>query len=1398
VAEAFSVQFFSRQTLPSIRSKTAMLVLACLLPTLIGFGALSYDSYTRERAKLVRDADRMGRSLLAAVERDLETAETAARALASSPSLASGDLAAFHAQARSILRPELSATAFVVSDSDGKPLLNTRVAYGSALPPNANADTIRKAFARGDAQTSDLARSAPDQPYLASVDVPVWKNGEVAYVLSAQLSPTRMTPLIQDLNLPQGWHAGVLDGRYRIVTRTRDPERWVGSSTNPGLIAALEKSSHGVLDLVTREGLDVLIVFQRSERRGWVVNIGVPHAVANAGLRASMSNLFLSVAALMAIGFLYAWVIGGRIRRSVRALCEPAKALGRGEPVVIPVLRVREAAEVGAALKQVEGQLQAHRTGLEERVRERTKELQNAYALLENVYATAPAGLALLDNDLRIVMINDYLARINAKAPAEHIGFTLPELLGPIGADYERAYRQVRDTGLPLLNVEGHGDVPYDPGVIHHWLCSYHPVYNREHQLVGVSGLVLDVSETKRLTDQLRDISEQFHVLYEMSGDAHMLVSPQDGFVSGNRAAATLYGCAGVEQFMQLSPATTSPEFQPDGRRSSEKAEQFMRYALERGSHQFEWLHQRVDGTLFHADVMLTSLNAGGKSVLQATVRDISERILAEARMQSLNEQLVHAVERAETANRAKSEFLANMSHEIRTPMNAIMGLARLLEESPLARRERSYVAKIKMSTRSLLGILNDVLDFSKIEAGQMRLEYTSFRIDQVLDSISVLLAPNATAQGLELVYDVAPDVPVQLVGDPMRLEQVLLNLVSNAIKFTQHGEVVVSVRRSGQQDEQSMMLVFAVRDTGIGIAPEQHASMFDAFSQADSSTSRKYGGTGLGLTICKRLVGLMGGAISVTSTLGSGATFVFDASFGIHPGAAVTTLPALPGLERRALLVVDDNATVRASVAAQCASFGWRVDSAASGAAALELLREAKGPEKRYDFMLLDAAMPELDGVSVLTYAHADRRIALPRTALMVAVSARDQLEALAIELRLDAALSKPFTRDALVAAIVELHTGRPQLASGQAPGLAGRLEGIYVLLVEDNQINQEVANYLLLHAGAAVDIAADGKLAVDMLAEAPTRYDAVLMDIQMPVMNGYEATRAIRSMGLTDLPIIAMTANVMEDDRARAIDAGMNGHISKPIDVDNLVSALLRVTSGGDVRELRELREVPRGPGQQEAGGSGAAQPVEIPGIDLHSTLPRFGGSFANFVALFKRFEQSQGGTLAEVRALLRVGERDAAAALMHRLRGVAANLGASDFAARALDFEQVLRTAPADQLVARLDVLEGELARLMVAARELKLPEVPPVLHLAAGPGQQGTGGDMRALDDRLVNLLGLLQNNNLKALAEFDAVRAQIAAFATPEQAAALGDAVATLGFANAARLLKEIMDRRTMQ
>ena len=1379
------MQLFSRTSLPSIRSKTAKLVLACMLPTLVAFAALTFDSFQRERSNLLHEAERVSQSLVKAVERDMENAETAARALGSSPSLIAGDLAAFHAQARTVLRPELSAVAFVLSDATGKPLTNTRYGFGRPLPANPSPASILKAFSTGDVVVSDLA-SWDQQHYTISVNVPVRIDGEVKYVLSAQLDPERLADVCGDFGMPTNWRCTVFDSRAIIVARSTKPTS-IGLPARQELIDALARSGAGVAKLTSREGVAVLSVYTRSKELGWVGAIAVPRDAAYASVRGSLSNVVLSVGALLAFGFVTAWIIGGQIGRAVRSLQQPAMALGRGEPVEVPAVGILEAAEVGAALKQVEGELLRSRSTLEERVRERTVELENANALIRNVFATAPAGLAMLDTDLRIVLVNDYLAAINDKPVSEHIGKTLPELLGPPGLEFENAYRQVRDTEMPLLAIEDHGVVPSDPGNERHWIVSYHPVFNSEHKLVGVSGLVIDVSERKILSDKLRDVSEQFHVLYEMSGDAHMLLTPGIGFVGGNRAAAAMFGCLGADQFKSMKPVDLSPEFQPDGRRSDEKAQQFIDYALERGSHQFEWLHRRIDGTLFHADILLTSLSAGGRRMIQSTVRDISERIAGEARLQSLNEQLGHALARAERASSAKSEFLANMSHEIRTPMNAIMGLARLLEESPLARRERSYVAKIKMSTRSLLGILNDVLDFSKIEAGQLMLEYTAFRVDQVLDSISVLLSPNASAKGLELVFAVAPDVPLQLVGDAMRLEQVLLNLISNAIKFTEHGEVVLSIRKASASEE-SMRLVFAVRDTGIGIAESHHADMFDPFSQADSSTSRKYGGTGLGLTICRRLVGLMGGAISVASELGQGAEFTFDAQFDVLPGAACAALPELPGLAERWVLVVDDNVSAGAAIAAQCRAFGWHADLIHGGQAALDVLRTAKGPRGRYDFMFLDAAMPGLDGVSVLTYARAQRTVEVPRTALMVAEHTREQLAGIADDLKLDATLSKPVTREALLAAIVELHTGRLQINASDSKPLAGRLEGICVLLVEDNQINQEVANYLLLHAGAVVDIASDGRIAVNMLTASPSRYDAVLMDIQMPVMNGYEATEAIRKMGLADLPIIAMTANVMEDDRARAINAGMNGHISKPLDVDHMVATLVRVTSGGEVYEQHEPE---RAGYRSDAPADDTPLPANIPGIDLRSTLPRFGGNFANFVTLFKRFERSQGGTLAEVRQLLRSADREAPVALVHRLRGVAANLGASEFAALALEFEHALRNGSMVDLIERLDVLEAELAKLTAAARRLDTP-VP------LGAPVTASAGDARALDERLADLLGLLQNNNLKALSAFDSLRPELAAIMSPDALAALAEAIATLGFPSAVQQVRDIQNGKVVQ
>jgi CheY-like chemotaxis protein len=669
------------------------------------------------------------------------------------------------------------------------------------------------------------------------------------------------------------------------------------------------------------------------------------------------------------------------------------------------------------------------------------------------------------------------------------------------------------------------------------------------------------------------------------------------------------------------------------------------------------------------------------------------------------------------------------------------------------------------MAAKSLLSMLNDVLDYSKVEAGQLVLEQTPFALDDVLASIAAMSATGAWNKGIEPVFAVHPDVPPRLVGDPMRLGQVLLNLISNAIKFTERGEVVLTIEPAGRG-----MLAFTVRDTGIGIPPEHQQRMFDAFSQADTSTSRKYGGSGLGLAISRRLVRLMGGDLGVDSVPGRGATFRFTAPFGVaHDDGAALAHADGPPLR---VLVADDNASSRAALAGLLAGRGWHVETAASGADTISLLRTA-GP---FDLAFIDSVLGDLDGASVIAFARADQAIALPRCALLAADPERERLDALAADLRTDAVLAKPFTPGALADVLAELRTGAPAPAPVRAAPLGGRLAGMRVLVVEDNLLNQEVANYVLVHAGAAVDFAANGRIAVSMLAETPAQYDAVLMDLQMPVMDGFEATHAIRALGLDRLPIIAMTANALDEDRRRALAAGMNDYLAKPIDVDELVDMLVRVTGRADAPP----------PAAHTAPASGVAVPAYLPGIDLKATLPRFGGNFASFAALFKRFESSQRGAVADIRALLDAGDRARAGQAAHRLRGVAANLGATDVAGQALELEQALRSEDAAALALRLARLEAALSVVLEAARDLPAPQATA----APAPAPE----DSAILQRELAQLLDLLHNNNMKAMAQFETLRPALARL-EPDRVAPLAEAVATLRFEDAARLVRTLLDTK---
>jgi len=1481
----------SRLSLPSIRSKLVTLVLACALPILIGYLVFAHDADQRERQHVAEDAEMIARALSAAVERDLGNGETAARTLANAPTLASGRLAEFHASSRRLLRPEFPVSAYVLSGPDGRPLLDSRRAYGMPLPANLDDADVKRVFASGDAVTSGLRRGDAGQPWAISITVPVWRDGAVAYALSVELRPRRLAELLESQHLPEHWNAQVFDNHQRLVARGGDLVRVMGTPMRPELAAALATKDSGVVPVRSSEGRPLNAAYARTGAHRWTVAIGFPRHAAREILGPAPGTTLAGIAAMLAISLGLAWRIGDGIARSVRALTGPAAALGRGETLAIPPLSIREAAAVADALRQVGGELQHYRTGLEALVAERTDELQRSSAMLATVYATAPVGLAFLDQDLRVVMVNDYLAKVNAIPAEAHIGRTLPELLGERGVAIETPYRQVLATGRPLIEVEDSGDSPAEPGVMRHWLCSYYPVYGLKRELVGINAVVLDISERMQQAQRNRDNEVLYRALFEGSGDAHVLIAWNAGFVSANGAAVRLFGCASLDEFLGMSPASASPELQPDGRRSDELAQRYMRQALDEGVHRFEWIHRRRDGSLFHADVLLNRVDIGGKGIVQGTIRDITARVetadalraagqrleqsermvrmvtdhlpalvgywdadlrcrfanrpylewlgrsgeqvightvaelmdpeqieqvrprlegvlrgepqFFERRLQrSGSDKLIQAwgsyipdfdaagrvrgfymlhadvtelkrtqsrledaLRAAEAASSAKGEFLANMSHEIRTPMNAIMGLARLLEEAPLDRRERGYVARMQMASKTLLSMLNDVLDYSKVEAGQLALEQTGFGIDEVLASVGALSSAGAWNKGIEPVFAVAPDVPRRLVGDPMRLEQVLLNLFGNAIKFTERGEVVLAIgveRREGRR----IALRFSVRDTGIGIAPEQQQRMFEAFSQADSSTSRKYGGTGLGLAISRRLVALMGGDLQVESAPGQGTTFGFSAWFGLDGEAQE---PPCGEPARLRVLVADDNASSRDALAGALGGCGWQVDRAASGTEALALLRA----EARYDLAFIDSAMPDLDGASVLAYGRADDAIAMPPCALLAADPECGRLDALAADLRIAAVLAKPFTPDALREAVAEMRGRAVPLPERRAAPLGGRLAGMRVLVVEDNLLNQEVANYVLVHAGAGVDFAGNGRVAVSMLGERQARYDAVLMDLQMPVMDGFEAAGAIRAMGLTGLPIIAMTANAMEDDRQRALAAGMNEYVAKPIDVDALVATLARVTG--------------REPAAAPIPDAVPALPADIPGIDLKATLPRFGGSFERFAALFKRFADAQGGALDEVRAQLAGGDRAAAGRAVHRLRGVAANLGATAVAREALDLEGALRGADDAALALRLASVQAALDTVLDAARALPTPQ-------AADAPAPDEAPPACALHRELAQLLDLLQNNNMKAMAHFEALRPLLAR-AAPARTPLLADAIATLRFDTAQALVRALLDTK---
>jgi PAS domain S-box-containing protein len=1236
---------------------------------------------------LEKTAIRTASDLSLSLDQSLSKVEQLAFVLSQAPDLKTNNLALFHRYAKDILAKTEKAANVVLIDVTGQVVLNTQVDFGSVLPRYGNQAQLRQVFATGKTVISDVFTGGFSGKPAVSVAVPVMRQGQVIYLLSIAFNAEGLNGLLHQQKLPEDWIVTVLDSTGTITARTRKAQELVGKRATANALAQISNKNDGSFESMNTEGIPVLAAFSTAPHSRWRVIVGIPRQQLESALIRQISLMGLNLVLLFGLGIAMALFLGRRIASSVTGLTLPARDLIAGKPLTTPQVFFSEANEVVVAMADT-AQLLALKTNeanqtlekLEFKVKARTQELYD-------LYDQAPAGYHTLNAEGVVTHANQAQLALLGYCREEVVGQHITAFFSPPYQDkFAEIYPEFKRVGQ-IKNLEF--EFLSKSGVHIPVLVSADLITDAKGEFVATRSTVIDNRVNLAQKQQLNEFNTFLNDVLESLPIGVLVLDKARQVVLKNK----LFGR------MLDYPAELT------GRRDLNFSD-IVRFNFNRGDHPDQAYETVLAGFL---EIMATQetvhferrqhngtyLAIGGQRIaddwILLTYTDISAAKLSA-------QSLADSQQQANTANLAKSDFLSNMSHELRTPLNAVIGLAGLLAQSPLNRRQLDYAEKIQFSAHALRVLINDILDLSKIEANELHVENAPYSLHDLLNNTATILGVSVVHKPIEPVLDVPVNVPDKLFGDALRLQQILLNLISNAVKFTESGEIVLSVRYLAglnALDPCRGTLAFCVRDTGIGMTEETQKLIFNSFTQANESTSRLYGGTGLGLAISKRLSTLMQGSIEVHSVLGQGTEFSLTLPVFLANEVAADPHSKLAGAYTPSdlkILIVDDHALARDLLTQTCRQLGWQAQAVESGAAALQALknRDAQGPF--YDLVLLDWHMPKMDGLALLREVYKDPDLELPPVLLMVATAEIEEAVTASAEFNIEGIIAKPLTPSSLHKGVANALTPDAEIVNVKLPAIQKPLSGLHLLVAEDNALNREVIEQILLNAGAQVTLVGNGQLAVEALQASDAHFDAVLMDIQMPVMDGYTATQVIRdTLGIKDLPIIALTAHARPQDREKSRLAGMTGHLVKPLDVLAMLEVLQVVGLDTEATPTATITT--------------QLLDLSLTGLNLESALKMFGGDHAVYVRLLNKFMEKQSNDVGEARRHFSAGNLKEGILLMHDLSGIAGLLQAPDLSRLAATAELAMLAEQTENLPHLFDELQGAMDTVKTSLEELE---------------------------------------------------------------------------------------------